>query len=289
VKFDALGVPIAVGDTVTFYDVVDVCNSCWHCLVARQPNRCPSRKVYGITLPATAGAFGGWAEQIYLKPGTRVLRLPDLLSANDVIGGGCGLFTGYAAVERSTLSMGDVVVVQGAGPVGVAAAVFAALRGASRVILIGAPERRLAFARRMGVDVTLSLETPIEERKDAILSLTGGRGADVCLEAAGQPSAITEGLELLRDGGTYVIAGHYSDTGTAVINPHWHINRKHLEIRGQWGTDFHHVTRALQLLARHIERFPFAEAVTARYPLEECNAALRDVEELRVTKAVIAP
>jgi L-iditol 2-dehydrogenase len=122
VERDALGVPLKVGDAVTFYDVVDVCNSCWHCLVARQPNRCPGRRVYGITMSANDGAFGGWAEQIYLKPGVRTLKLPDSLSPEEVIGGGCGLFTGYAAVERSTMAMGDVVVVQGAGPVGVAAA-----------------------------------------------------------------------------------------------------------------------------------------------------------------------
>ncbi len=289
IDVDALGAPLKIGDTVTFYDVVDVCNNCWHCLVARQPNRCPQRRVYGLTLSASDGALGGWAEQIYLKPGVRTLRLPDSLSADDVIGGGCGLFTGYAAVERSTLAMGDVVVVQGAGPVGIAASVFASLRGAATVILIGAPQQRLAFAKRMGVDVTLSLDQPRDERKEAILRLTGGRGADVCIEAAGQPSAITEGLELLRDGGTYVIAGHYSDTGTTELNPHWHINRKHLDIRGQWGTDFHHVTRALHTLARHADRFPFSQAVSARYPLEDCNAALADVEALKVTKAVVAP
>jgi L-iditol 2-dehydrogenase len=287
VKADALGAPLRVGDALTFYDVVGVCNSCWHCLVARQPNRCPSRKVYGITLSANDGAFGGWADQIHLKPGVRALRLPESLSPEEVIGGGCGLFTGYAAVERSEMSMGDVVVVQGAGPVGVAAAVFASLRGAALVIMIGAPEQRLAFARRMGVDITLSLDLSREERKEIVLRATGGRGADVCIEAAGQPSAVGEGLDLLRDGGTYVVAGHYSDTGTTVLNPHWEINRKHASIRGQWGTDFHHVTRALAMLARHASRFPFREAVSARFGVDGCNEALAAVESLQVTKVAI--
>ena len=289
VSHDALGNPLKVGDAVTFYDVFGVCNNCWHCLVARQPNRCPNRRVYGITMSANDGALGGWAEQIYLKPGVRTLRLPDSLSPDEVIGGGCGLFTGYAAVERSTMNMGDVVVVQGAGPVGVAAAVFALLRGASAVAMIGAPEQRLAFARRMGVDITLNLDASRQERKESILAMTNGRGADVVIEAAGQPAAIGEGLSLIRDGGTYVIAGHYSDTGATTINPHTEINRKHAEIRGQWGTDFHHVTRALQMLARHSSRFPFRDSVTARYGLEGCNAALSDVEGLKVTKAAIVP
>src|SRR3954470_1048624 len=149
---DATGEPLQNVDLVTFYDVHEVCNACWHCLVARQPNRCPHRRVYGITMSANDGALGGWAERIYLKPGVHVLALPEPLTADDVIGGGCGLFTGYAAVERSGLAMGSTVVVQGAGPVGLGAALFAGLRGAARVIVIGAPEARLALARAYGAD-----------------------------------------------------------------------------------------------------------------------------------------
>ena len=98
-----------------------------------------------------------------------------------------------------------------------------------------------------------------------------------------------EGFKLLRDGGTYVIAGHYTDVGEATINPHIDINRKHAQIRGQWGTDFTHVVRALALLSRHRERMPFADIVGARYGLQDAGRALADVEALRVTKAVIHP
>src|SRR3954470_8779874 len=164
---DATGEPMQKGDLVTFYDVHEVCNSCWHCLVARQPNRCPHRKVYGITYSATEGPLGGWAERIYLKPGVRIFKLPESLSALDVIGGGCGLFTGYAAVERSALTMGDTVLVQGTGPVGLGAIAFAALRGAGQVIAIGAPDARLDLARSLGADVTLSVEkdAPADRRE----------------------------------------------------------------------------------------------------------------------------
>src|SRR5438045_7684299 len=46
---DISGMPVREGDIVTFLDVHETCNNCYHCLVAHQPNRCPSRKVYGIT------------------------------------------------------------------------------------------------------------------------------------------------------------------------------------------------------------------------------------------------
>ena len=290
VDTDALGEPLSLGDVVTFLDVHEVCGSCYHCLVVRQPNRCPSRKVYGITYGADDGPFGGWAERIYLQPGVRVLKLPQGLDADDVIGGGCGLFTGFAAIDRSDLAMGDTVVVQGCGPVGLSAAAFANLRGAGQVILIGAPEARLHLGATLGADVGLDLAaTTVEDRVAAVREATGGRGADVVIEASGNPRAVTEGLEILRDGGTYVVAGHYTDAGEISLNPHIDINRKHAIMKGQWGTDFHHLVGALRLLGRHSERLPFASVIGARYPLEEAGRALEDVAALRVTKALITP
>jgi len=289
VTADINGRPLKLGDVVTFYDVHEVCGRCWHCLVAGQPNRCPSRRVYGITYSAKDGLLGGWAERIYLKPGVRIFKLPEPLTADDVIGGGCGLFTGFAAVERATPAMGDVVLVQGAGPVGLSAAAFAALRGAATVIVIGAPAARLELAKALGADVTLSLEQSPEEREAAVRQLTAGRGADVVIEAAGNPAAIPEGFRLLRDGGTYVIAGHYTDVGSVTVNFHTDVNRKHADVRGQWGTDFRHLYRELTLLAKHHARLPFARVIGARYGLAEADRALEDVERLRVTKAIITP
>ncbi len=63
------------GDRATFLDVHRTCNACWYCLVAKATTRCPQRKVYGITYGLDDGLCGGWAEQIYLKPGTLCIRL----------------------------------------------------------------------------------------------------------------------------------------------------------------------------------------------------------------------
>lgn len=290
VEADALGTPLRPGDVVTFYDVHETCWSCYHCLVARQPNRCPSRKVYGITYSARDGLLGGWSEKIYLKPGVKVFKVPDGVSPEQLIGGGCGLFTGFAAVDRTQMQLGDTVLVQGAGPVGLSAAAFAALGGASSVFMIGAPESRLELGRVFGVDRTFDLnQTSMEERREEILSLTGGRGPDVVIEAAGHASAVPEGLNLVRDGGTYVIVGHYSDVGEIQVNPHLDINQKHADIRGQWGTGFQHLTRALTLLARHSKKLPLDRIIGKRYGLEGAQEALADLEALRVTKALITP
>ena len=119
--------------------------------------------------------------------------------------------------------------------------------------------------------------------------LTGGRGADITIEATGNPAAVREGMQMTRDNGRFVVVGQYTDAGMVEVNPHWDINRKHLEIRGCWGSDFSHFYRGVKVLAKHGERFGYERFISRRYGLEEANQALADVEELKVVKAVIEP
>ena len=118
---------------------------------------------------------------------------------------------------------------------------------------------------------------------------TGGRGADVVIEASGNPAAVPEGLEMLRDAGRYVVVGQYTDAGDAALNPHRHINRRHATILGCWGYEFTHLHRALALMAQHHDRFRWRELVTREYPLARAPEALDDMERLAVVKAVIRP
>jgi L-iditol 2-dehydrogenase len=288
---DVEGRPIQVGRLVTFYDVFGICGSCWHCLVARAATRCPHRRVYGITTSAADGLLGGWSEQVLLHPNVRVLPLPDGIDAETFMGGGCGLPTGFHAVERAGIALGDTVVVQGSGPVGLNAAVFASLAGAGSVLVVGAPAARLAAARRLGADAVLDItETPDPEDRAAwVRARTGGRGADVVIEASGHPAAVREGLEMVRDAGRYVVVGQYTDAGDVTLNPHRHLNRRHVTLLGCWGYEYSHLHRATLLMARHRERFRWAELVTRAYALEDAAEALADMEALRVVKAVIGP
>jgi L-iditol 2-dehydrogenase len=288
---DVTGRAVVAGQVVTFYDVYGICGRCWHCLVAKAATRCPERKVYGITTSAADGLLGGWAERIELLPGVRVLPLPEALEPLDFMGGGCGLPTGFHAVERAGIALGDTVLVQGSGPVGLNAAIFALLAGAARVLVIGAPAARLAAARRLGAEDTLDVlatQDP-EARVRWALERTSGRGADVVIEASGSPAAVREGLEMVRDAGRYVVVGQYTDAGDVALNPHRHLNRKHVSLFGCWGFEFTHLHRALELMARHRERFRWRELVTREYALQDAGAALADMERLAVVKAVIRP
>jgi threonine dehydrogenase-like Zn-dependent dehydrogenase len=254
---DVEGRPVEAGRLVTFYDVFGTCGRCWHCLVAKAATRCPSRRVYGITTSADEGLLGGWSPFIELKPGVQVLPLPEGLDPLEFMGGGCGLPTGFHAVERAQVTLGDTVVVQGSGPVGLNAAIFAQLAGALRVLVVGAPQARLEAARRLGAEETLDLTAVAEAPARArwVLGRTAGRGADVVIEASGNPAALAEGLEMLRDGGRYVVVGQYTDAGDTLLNPHRHVNRRHATILGCWGYEYTHLHRSVLLMARHRQRF----------------------------------
>ncbi len=295
------------GDLVTFLDVHETCGDCYQCLVAKQTTRCPARKVYGITYGAADGPLGGWAERIWMKPGVKMIRLPDGLAPETFIGGGCGLVTALHAVDRAEIRLDQSVVVLGAGPVGQSIAALARLSGAGEVIVIGAPDDRLAYARKMGASATIGLahhnhaghegshEGHEEIHEDAaeriarVLRLTGGRGADVAIEASGAPDAVSQALDMVRDGGRVVVCGHYTDNGAVGIHPHFQVNRKHVEIRGVWGCDYSHFHRAVTIAARHGDRIPWREMVSRTYTLAEAGAALAAVERREVLKALVAP
>ena len=231
---DIDGEPFAEGDLVTFLDVHETCGACYECLVTKQTTRCPHRRVYGITYGVADGPLGGWADHIWMKPGVKLLRIPPSVDPAQFIAGGCGLVTAMHAVERGDVRLGSTVAVLGVGPVGQASIALAAMAGAQSVIAVGGPPARLDFATRMGATHVVSLDLPEAERVSAVRAANGGRGVDVVIEVAGDPSAVVQALDLVRDGGVVVVAGQYTDAGAVTINPHLQINKKHAQIRGCW-------------------------------------------------------
>lgn len=287
---DVTGAPLREGDRLAFFDVHRTCGRCLACTAHRTPTRCPSRRVYGITDSATEGLFGGWSQKVYLEPGVIVAKLPDEVTFEAYIGGGCGLLTSVHIIERARLTLGDTVVVQGAGAVGMSTAALARKAGAGQVIVVGAPADRLALAVEMGADHVVDIDTlSADERVERVLELTAGVGADVVVEAAGSPRAFEEGLRMARNGGAYVIAGHYTNTGDSTINAHEHVNRKHLDIRGCWGSEVGHFLRALQALERHGHEVPWARIGAATYGLGQLNEALALAGALKIPKALVNP
>jgi len=107
--------------------------------------------------------------------------------------------------------------------------------------------------------------------------------------ALSAPDAITQGLDMVRDGGRMIVCGHYTDNGSVEIHPHWHINRKHVELKGCWGSRYDHFHRAVALTARFGSEKPWREMVTGRYTLDRAGDALAAVESRAAIKALITP
>ncbi len=288
---DWTGQPLTLGDRVTWNSTTS-CGQCFYCAEKRQPTRCPQRRAYGIGYRCDQPPhfLGGYAEFHYLRPRTSIFKLPDDVSNESVIGAGCALITAIHGVERTGIEWRDRVVVQGAGPVGIAALAVARSAGAGEVIVIGGPKHRLEMARRFGADHTIDLDEVREPaaRIAAVRALTGGYGADVVLECAGVPGAVVEGMEMCRDGGKYLVLGHYCDAGPVSWNPHV-VTRKQLQVTGSWSSEPRHLRAAIEFLRKTGREFPFASMVTHRFTLAQANEALATTASWQSAKSVIVP
>jgi threonine dehydrogenase-like Zn-dependent dehydrogenase len=280
-----------VGDRITWASSI-TCGECYYCRLKRQPTRCLFRKAYGISYCADEAPHlrGGYAQYILLRKGSAIFRIPDGLPTEAVVGGGCALTTAIHGLERAPVEFGDTVLIQGTGPVGLAALALARHSGAGKIIAVGAPNHRLELAREFGADEVISIEAipDAKDRRQRVLETTGGYGADLAVECVGYPSAVPEGLELCRDGGTYLVLGQYADAGDVLMNPHT-ITRKQLRVVGSWAFEPRHVSQALTFLDSTHWKTLFAREVSHKFPLQEASKALETVRQHRSAKAVIVP
>ena len=117
--------------------------------------------------------------------------------------------------------------------------------------------------------------------------MSRGRGFDVVVEASGNPDAVSEALDIVRDGGRVVVCGHYTDNGPVELHPHWQINRKHVELRGCWGSRYEHFHRSVDIAAKHGANKPWSRLAGNVYDLHDVAAALKAVEDRSAVKAVV--
>jgi threonine dehydrogenase-like Zn-dependent dehydrogenase len=121
-----------------------------------------------------------------------------------------------------------------------------------------------------------------------VRQLTGGYGADAVIECVGAPAVVAEGFEMCRDGGKYLVLGHYGDAGTGPINPHV-ITRKQLTVYGSWASEPRHMKRAIEFLKSESARFPFDRLVSHRFSLDDTFEALKTTASWTSSKSVVVP
>ncbi len=291
---DSLGRPLREGDRVA-YTYFFPCRRCYVCLRG-ELNHCPDRFRFRASIEEYPYCSGGFAEYFYLHPGHFVFKVPDNLSDEAVTSANCAVPQVIYGLNQAGVRMGDTVVIQGAGGLGIYGAAAAKDMGASHVIAIDGISNRLELAVQCGADSTVDINehTTPESRVQRVKELTNGRGADVVLEAVGFPHLVPEGLDMLRPGGTFVETGNIS-TGSNVT----------LDIsKILWGStriiptahyDPYILPVALDFLNRTKDKYPLTKVMSHMFPLEQIHQAFEQAEwagkgeETAITRAFLMP
>ncbi len=283
------GEALRTGDRILWNRGVS-CNGCYYCAVLNQPWLCQTRKVYGInrSLSEPPGLNGCYAEHLVLAATTDIFKIDDETDPAILVSASCSGATVAHAFDEHPFFYGSSVLIQGPGPLGVYAVAFAAHLGASQIVVTGGSENRLQVCKEFGATALLNRRTTsVEERREFILSRTAGRGVDVVLEATGDPSAVHEGLPLLRSGGTYLSIGFSQPPGNCNVDFFQEVVRKNVKIQGIWVSGTRHTFQALSLIEGHKKLF--GKMITHRFTLDAANEALAVMESREALKAVLIP
>ena len=288
VTADSDGKPLAVGDRVV-YRYFFPCGRCKNCLNDRS-RACPTR--YEFNTPADQwphfnGAFGDY---FYLRPGHTVFKVPDDLPDDLVVGVNCAFSQVVCGLDTANLKMGETVVIQGAGGLGLYAIAVARERGAGKIIVVDGVPERLDLAETFGADDLIDMrEIPEPEGRAArVRELTDGWGAEVVMDVAGFPQVVAEGMKMMASGGRYVEIGNISPGLTFEADPSFWVTNN-CQIFGVHVYEARHLREALSLLERGRQRYPFHKIVSHRFPLEEVNDVMAAQAEGHITRSSLVP
>lgn len=287
---DCLGEPLQLGDRVAV-NVIEPCGHCPLCQTGGDASclHLMDSLTYTQSPDVPPHFHGGYAEVNY-SPIRYLHKIPDNLPTEVAAAFLCAGPTVVRGVRYAGLHRDEHVVVQGAGPVGLFAVLYAKALGAATVTMIGSGSnpQRLALARAYGADEVLDIRasTP-DERKSRLMEITDGVGANLIIEGTGSPDAIPEGLGLLRPRGRYIWAGQYSDRGAVPVPTHV-ITFNALQIFGsaQFSTDDR--VRYFSFLELVPEQWDnIQQAITDRFSVAEADAALAKVRSGAAIKVLL--
>jgi L-iditol 2-dehydrogenase len=213
---------VKVGDRVTT-DQINPCGQCRFCQSGKYW-MCEVHNIYGFQKDVAEGAM---AEYMKFSSTSRVYKIPDSLTPEE-----SSLLEPMAcaihAVQRATIELEDVVVMAGAGTLGLCMIQVIKLKTPKKLIVIDPNESRRDLATKFGAD--LCIDPKNEDAVKIVKDLTDGYGCDVYLEATGSPIGVKQGLEMVRKLGRFVefsVFGQETTTDWSVIG-----DRKELDIRG---------------------------------------------------------
>lgn len=277
VKTDCLGQPLREGDRVA-YGYFLPCGACPACLTGNPG--CPNRYRHWLRKADEPPHFhGAYGEYYYLRKGQTVCKVPPDLSDGEVSPVNCALCQAFYGLDRIGVRLGDTVVIQGAGGLGLYAAALAHDMGAAQVIVLDRRKERLGLAREFGATDTVDVDaTGDKERRDLIRDMTRGHGADVVAEFVGVPAAVEEGARLLRQGGRYLWVGNITPGLASALDP-GAVVRGAQRILGVVVWEPWVLPRALDFIARRRGVYPFSRIVSDVLSFEEINRAFKVADE----------
>jgi putative phosphonate catabolism associated alcohol dehydrogenase len=279
--------PLKLGDRIT-WSIAANCGDCFYC-EHDLPAKCEQLFKYGHeAIDPTHPLSGGLAEFCHLAAGTAVVQVPKALSDVVACPANCATATVAAALRVGGGCAGEVVLIQGAGMLGLSATALAATRGAAEVLVCDVDPNRLQQASRFGATQAISVAEGTEALSAAIQDRTAGRGVDLAIELSGSPASIAAGLAELRIGGRYVLVGSVFPSPDIPVSAEW-IVRRWLSIHGVHNYAPRDLATAIAFLAEAHAQYPLAELVSQSFPLEQAEAAFQYAIEKRPHRVAVLP
>jgi len=277
-EYDGLGQPLEVGDNCIACVAIP-CNNCFNCLRGETAS-CLN---FGVTYVEDVGVephfFGGFAEYLY-SPALNLVKIPEGLKLDSIAAFPCAGPTIIRTFEYGRqLEAGELVVIQGAGAMGLFAVAWAVKKGC-HVVVIGSSSNlsRQTIAEELGAELVLDYRKSTEEERLEIItklaeSLGRGNGADVVIETSGSRKAVPEGLNLLRTRGCYLVPGQYSASGSVEINPEL-ITFKALQIIGSGQYTLQDIKTYLEFVEDNQDLCDIFASCLNKYKIENVNEAM---------------
>lgn len=294
---DSAGRPLRIGDRVVPGANI-ACGECYFCRNGFRYYLCERLQDYGNSLSCATPPhlFGGWAEYMYLLPGTRIFRVPDevpdeVAVLTEVMAVTHGLDSASTVLRASGgPGYAHTVAVIGLGPLGLCHLIKARALGASELIAIDRLPGRLAFAAAFGA--TLGVDagaTSFEERRQLAIDRTNGIGPDIVVDCSGVAATFPEALRLVRPGGVVVEVGAFVDVGPVDVNPAADVCTRDVTVIGIGGERAEDYPAALAMMASQMATIPLDSVVTHRRALGEAGAAVELSQTADAMKVVIEP
>lgn len=283
VTTDWAGAALAPGDRIVCQYFAR-CGRCRSCLRGRPEACLHSSRVFAGRPTEFPYFRGSFADYFYVRPAMAVFKVPDAVGDALAAGVNCALAQMIMALERGQVGLGDRVVIQGAGGLGLYATAVARERGAAQIVVIDGVDERLDLARKMGADEVVDFRaySSVKERVSAVRKLTDG-GADVVCELVGRAAAIEEGIGMVAPAGRYLELGTFYPGTTAALDPGMLVMRN-ITLQSVAFYDAASLQKALTFLARYAGELPLEQAA-AEYPLESINEAFADQAAGKVARA----